>query len=108
MIRWFAVLAAAAACVSCGAFGPSAEDLRNDPHGHLVWAARTGDVPAIRRLAASGINLDASPVTATRFIFPDLDHRQWTALQHAVQKRQVEAVRVLLEWGAQPDARGDG
>lgn len=107
MSRWLAVLAAAV-CVSCGAFRPSAEDLRHDPHGHLVWAARTGDVAAIRRLAASGINLDASPVTATRFIFPDLDHRQWTALQHAVQKGQVEAVRVLLEWGAQPDARQDG
>src|SRR6267154_1000734 len=108
MSRWLAVLAAAAVCVSCGAFGPSAEALRNDPHGHLVWATRTGDVAAIRRLAASGINLDASPVTATRFIFPDLDHRQWTAVQHAVQKGQVEAVRVLIELGAQPDARQDG
>ena len=108
MSRWLAVLAAAAVCVSCGAFGPSVEDLRNDPHGHLVWAARTGDVAAIRRLAASGINLDASPVTATRFVFPDFDHRQWTALQHAVQKGQVEAVRVLLEMGAKPDVRQDG
>ena len=28
--------------------GPSAEDLRNDPHGHLVWAARKGDVAHFR------------------------------------------------------------
>src|SRR6267154_3975225 len=104
MNRWRAVLAAAV-CASCA---PSAADLRNDPHGHLVWAARRGDVAAIGSLAASGINLDASPVTQVRFIFPDLDHRQWTALQHAVLKHQVDAVRVLLEWGADPDARKSG
>jgi len=101
-----ALLLAAAACASCGAFGPSAEDLRKDPHGHLVWAARTGDVAAIRKLAANGVNLDAAPVTPLRFVFPDFDHAQWTALQHAAGKQQVEAVRVLLEWGADPDAAG--
>ena len=46
--------------------------------------------------------------SAARFVFPDLDHRQWTALQHAVHKQQVDAVRVLLERGADPDARQDG
>jgi hypothetical protein len=107
MNRWPAILIASLAA-SCGVFGPSVEDLRNDPHGHLVWAARTGDVAAIRSLAASGLDLDASPVTATRFVFPDFDHRQWTALQHAVRRQQVDAVRVLLEWGAWPDARQDG
>ena len=103
-----ALLLAAVACASCGAFSPSAEDLRNDPHGHLVWAARTGDVAAIRRLAASGIDLDASTATPRIFVFPDIDHTHWTALQHAVQKHQVDAVRVLLEWGADPDARPAG
>ena len=103
-----ALLLAAVVCASCGAFSPSAEDLRNDPHGHLVWAARTGDVAAIRRLAASGIDLDAAPVTPRTFVFPDLDHMSWTALKHAVQKHQVDAVRVLLEWGADPDAREAG
>jgi ankyrin repeat protein len=98
----------AAACASCGAFLPSAEDLRNDPHGHLVWAARTGDVAAIRRLAASGIDLDASTITPRIFVFPDIDHTRWTALQHAVQKHQVDTVRVLLECGADPDARQAG
>jgi ankyrin repeat protein len=108
MARRIALLLAAAVCASCGALVPSAEDLRNDRHGHLVWAARTGDVAAIRSLAASGVDLDASSATAIRFIFPDFDHRQATALQHAVRKQQVEAVRVLLEWGADPDAREDG
>lgn len=99
---------AAALCASCAAVSPSADDLRNNPHGHLVWAARTGDVTAIRTLAASGVDLDASPPTPLAFVFPDVDHRNWTALQHAVQKHQVESVRVLLEWGADPDARSDG
>jgi hypothetical protein len=98
----------AAACASCGALSPSADDLQNDPHGHLVWAARTGDVAAIRRLAASGVDLDASVATRHIFVFPDLDHIRWTALQHAVHKHQVDAVRILLECGADPDARPAG
>ena len=105
MGRRVAALIAAVVCASCS---PSADDLRNDPHGHLIWAARTGDVAAIRRLAASGIDLDASPATPLTFVFPDFDHIHWTALQHAVQKHQVDAVRVLLEWGADPDARQAG
>jgi len=103
-----ALLLAAVVCASCGILVPSAEDLRNDPHGHLVWAARTGDVAAIRTLAARGVDLNASSVTERTFIFPDIDHARWTALQHAVQKQQAEAVRVLLEWGAEPDATPPG
>ncbi|MEW6323118.1 MAG: ankyrin repeat domain-containing protein [Acidobacteriota bacterium] len=100
-----ALLLAAVLSVSCS---PSADDLRRSPHGHLIWAARTGDVAAIRALAARGINLDAAPDTPLMFVFPDVDHAGWTALQHAVQKRQVEAVRVLLDMGADPDARPAG
>jgi ankyrin repeat protein len=106
MSRWLALVSAACLTASCGAVRPSAEDLRRDPHGHLIWAARTGDVAAIRTLAASGLDLDASPATPLKFVFPDFDHAGWTALQHAAGKRQVEAVRVLLEWGADPDANG--
>ena len=105
MTRRLAVLGAVL-CASCGIFRPSTGDLRNDPHGHLVWAARTGDVTAIRMLAASGVDLDAAPATPMKFIFPDVDHLHWTALQHAAGKHQVEAVRVLLEWGADPNANG--
>ena len=103
-----ALLFASLACVSCGLVAPSAEDLRNDPHGHLVWAARRGDVATIRGLAARGVDLNASNVTRATFVFPDLDHRRWTALQHAVQKQHAEAVRALLEWGAEPDATPPG
>jgi ankyrin repeat protein len=106
--RRAALLLAAAMCASCGAYSPSVDDLRNDPHGHLVWAARTGDVAAIRALAASGIDLDSSSKTPLIFVFPDFDHVRSTPLQHAVRKQQVDAVRVLLEWGADPDAREAG
>jgi ankyrin repeat protein len=108
LTRWIALLFAAVVCSSCGVIVPSAENLRNDPHGHLVWAARRGDIATIRSLAVNGVNLDAAPVTPLRFVFPDFDHAQWTALQHAAGKHQVEAVRVLLEWGADPDATTDG
>jgi hypothetical protein len=57
---------------------------------------------------AGGVDLNASSVTKRTFIFPDLDHARWTALQHAVQKQRAEAVRVLLEWGAEPDATEPG
>lgn len=108
MPRRIALLLAAVVSASCGILVPSAEDLRNDSHGHLVWAARRGDIAAIRSLAARGVDLNASSVTERTFIFPDLDHARWTALQHAVGKQQAEAVRVLLEWGADPDATEPG
>ncbi len=100
------VLLAVAVWASCGVVRPSADDLRKNPHGHLVWAARTGDLDAIRNLAAHGVDLDAATVTPLMFVFPDFDHATWTALQHAAGTHQVEAVRVLLEWGADPDANG--
>lgn len=103
-----ATLVAALLGASCGALAPSADNLRNDPHGHLIWAARTGDVAAVRALAAAGVDLDASTATGRVFVFPDLDHRGWTALQHAVQTQRIDVVRVLLECGAHPDARQTG
>ena len=108
MARWIGLLLASAACASCGLYRPSTDELRNNPHGALIWAARTGHVATIQRLAAAGLDLDDSSRTSLTFIFPDFDHFAWTALQHAVAKGQVEAVRVLLEWGADPDAQRDG
>ncbi len=99
------VLLLAAACSSCS---PSADDLQKDLHGHLIWAARHGDVATIRQLAARGVDLDASTTVDLKFVFPDFDHRGRTALQHAIVKDQVDAVRVLLEWGADPDAQQSG
>src|SRR5207302_6669075 len=104
MPRRIALLLAAVVCASCGILVPSAEDLRNDPHGHLVWAARNGDVAAIRTLATRGVDLNASSVTKRTFIFPDIDHARWPALQHAGPKQQADAVRVLLDWAADLDA----
>jgi hypothetical protein len=89
-----ALLLAAWITASCGAVPPSADELRSDPHEALVWAARTGDATAIVRLAASGVDLDG----------PDANRNHWTPLQHAVHTQQAKAVRVLLEWGASPDA----
>ncbi len=83
-------------------------DRAGDPHSALVRASRTGDVATIRRLAASGVDLDASSAAAIKVVFPDLDHIHWTALQHAVREQHVDAVRVLLEWGADPDAVAPG
>jgi ankyrin repeat protein len=99
------LLLAAALCSSCS---PSAEDLQKDPHGDLIWAARHGDVATVRNLAARGVDLDASSTVSLKFVFPDFDHRGRTALQHAVVKDQVNAVRVLLLCGADPDAQQAG
>jgi len=108
MLSRIGPLLASIVCASCGLIAPSADDLRNDPHGHLVWAARRGDVDAIRSLAAHGVDLNASSPARLTFIFPDFDHAGWTALKHAVQKQQTDVVRVLLEWGADPDATEPG
>jgi len=108
MNRRVVLLLAAAVCAACAACSPSADDLRNDPHGHLIWAARKGDAAAIGDLAAQGVDLDASPATHSIFVFPDFDHVHWTALQHAVQKHHVEAVRTLIDWGADPNATEPG
>ncbi len=106
MWRWVAALITVVACASCAS--PSADDLRDDPHARLIRAAREGDVGTVRALAARGVDLDAATRTSSAVVFPDLDHASWTALQHAVQKRHMDVVRELLEWGASPDATAAG
>ena len=73
------------------------EMITDDMHQELVYQARRGDVTAIAKIAAPGIDLDVPEGS-----------NHWTALQHAVHKEQAESVRVLLEWGATPDASQPG
>jgi ankyrin repeat protein len=70
----------------------------DDPHELMMWAARNGAVDAIALLASRGVDVNQ----------PDAGRNHWTPLQHAVHKQQPGAVRVLLEWGAEPDATQPG
>jgi ankyrin repeat protein len=93
MARW-AVLLLSLCAAGCGILH---DTITGDVNEELVYAARNGDVHSLERLAAHGLDLDA-PKGATH----------WTALQHAVHKEQAGSVRVLLEWGADPDATVSG
>lgn len=61
----------------------------------LIEAAETGDLPALKRLLASGVAVD------TR------DARRRTALLAATQANQIEAARLLIERGADVNAQDD-
>jgi hypothetical protein len=67
------------------------------PISPLISAARSGDVPEIRRLARSGANLNESGGI-----------NGWTPLMHAVHKEQLGSVRALLEAGADVDRHAGG
>jgi ankyrin repeat protein len=71
------------------------EILDDDLHEALIHAARRGSVGMIERIAAKGVDLDQPYAHSTN---------GWTPLQNAVESRQVDSVRVLLEWGADPNA----
>ena len=60
----------------------------------LMWAARLGAFNAMQALLDAGANVNAR--SSNRF--------EWTALHHAVHRRQPAAVRLLLEQGADPNA----
>jgi ankyrin repeat protein len=60
-----------------------------------------GDVEALRELLAT----DPSLVRTDR---PQSRHRGWTGLHSAAQEGHVDAVRLLLEHGADPNAREEG
>src|SRR5580765_5364759 len=70
----------------------------DSPHELLMWAARHGAAGVIGVLAARGADVDEF----------DAGRNHWTPLQHAVHTQQPGAVRVLLEWGADPDATEPG
>jgi ankyrin repeat protein len=60
----------------------------------LMWAARAGALDAMAALIDGGANLDARDT-----------RNGWTPLLHAVHKQQAGAVQLLLERGADPNAR---
>ncbi|MBK5292551.1 MAG: ankyrin repeat domain-containing protein [Acidobacteriia bacterium] len=60
----------------------------------MAWAARTGDVQAIRTLLQAG----ADPEEAS-----GMNH--WTPLMHAIHKNQRGSVVSLLDGGAKVNAR---
>lgn len=70
------LLTAASACV------------RSQPPTPLILAARSGDVTAIRSLAAAGTDLNA------------LGRNHWTPMMHAIHKGQADAVSALITAGA--------
>jgi catechol 2,3-dioxygenase-like lactoylglutathione lyase family enzyme len=64
-------------------------------------ACHKGDADTVRRLVAS----DPSLVRATP---PGAQHRGWTGLHEAAKNGYVDTARVLLEYGADPNARDAG
>jgi hypothetical protein len=70
----------------------------DSPHELLTWAARNGAADVIAFLAGRGADVNES----------DAGRNHWTPLQHAVHTEQPAAVRVLLEWGADPEATSSG
>jgi ankyrin repeat protein len=92
--RWPALpLLVTLAASGCGDFG--SEFGIDDIHEALSHAARRGRVGRIEQIASEGVDLD-QPYA--------YDTNGWTPLQHAIDARQVDSVRVLLEWGADPTA----
>ncbi len=61
----------------------------------LDWAARFGQVDAMRALVDGGAKLDLI----------DDGPNGWTPIQHALHKDQTKAALALLEWGADPNSR---
>jgi ankyrin repeat protein len=63
-------------------------------HWPLTWAARNGAIDAMAVLIDAGAGVNER----------DDDRRAWTPLHHAIHKQQVNAVQLLLERGADPNA----
>ena len=94
MHRWTALLLLAVLLPApgCGLFPYFGID---DIHEELVAAARRGDVARIEAIAKDGVDLDEPYAHSVN---------GWTPLQTAIAGQHVDAVRVLLEWGADPGA----
>src|SRR5262245_37231616 len=89
MRRWPLLLFVALSAAGCGIVHEMITDNLNE---ELVYQVRRGDVAQVAKLAAMGVDLDVPEGV-----------NNWTPLQHAIHKQQTDSVRVLLEWGAQPD-----
>src|SRR5688572_24198457 len=64
-------------------------------------ACAGGDVNTVRQLLRQDTNL-------ARAVNPEAPHGGWTGLHTAAQQGHVGVVRVLLEHGADPNAREEG
>jgi Ankyrin repeats (3 copies)/Ankyrin repeat len=86
-------LAAAIGAAGCADFGGGRDALTP-----LMQAAREGAIGEMTRLLDAGADLDVR----------DASSRRWPALLHAIHKQHPEAVRLLLERGADPNSAGAG
>ncbi len=78
--------------------GASPDDMGTSGVTPLMWASRAGHVPVVKALLEGGAGLDVR----------DRHVNGWTALIHAIHKGQNEVARLILEAGADPNARVDG
>ncbi len=108
---------------------PASEWTRADSEGALLVAAASGRPAVVRSLLRQGVAADAadehglSPlmlaarnncIETMRALLDggaDIDLRRggtdgWPALMHAIHREHRQAAMALLEWGANPDARG--
>jgi ankyrin repeat protein len=88
MIRYIVALAAALNSITCG----DVAIIHRFEVSELAKAARRGDLVAIGRLIDSGADLNAGSGV-----------NDWPPVMHAIHKRQLAALRLLIDRGASID-----
>jgi ankyrin repeat protein len=76
------------------ALGAPADGSEDSGFTPLMWAARGGQVEAMKVLVDAGAQLDRI----------DRGPNGWTPIMHALHKDQTKAAKALLGWGANPNA----